>query len=189
MGLLTSSKIHFRSRSASSHECLLGSVVAGGRVTDLLDIHAVTSLLENTGGSERATGPAPAILLTDASSFSRVLMRTYLESAGHRVIEAASCEEALAKLEVESVRAIVAALDLPDPGAATLLGSVRKGAKSQTPVIALNPRADLNGGRGFSDCVFRYDREGMLRSLERLACAINDSGASPMESPGATPKW
>ena len=152
-------------RSASSHECLLGSAVAGGKVTDLLDIHAVTSLLERTGGP----GPASAILLTDASSFSRVLMRTYLESAGHRVIEAASCEEALAKLEVESVLAIVAALDLPDPGAATLLGSVRKGAKSQTPVIALNPRADLNGGRGFSDCVFRYDREGLLRSLERLA--------------------
>jgi two-component system chemotaxis sensor kinase CheA len=177
-------------RKASSHPSLLGSAVAGGKVTDFLDIHAVTQALDKSWSvDELADGKQSTVLLAEGSPFSRGLVRSYLEVAGHRVIEATTCQEALHKIDRDRIHAVVAALDLPDRGAFTLLGSVRRRAVTPPiPVIALTHRKDGSGhheGNAFSDCLFKYDREAMLRSLDRLAQAADSAHLQDQELAGA----
>jgi two-component system chemotaxis sensor kinase CheA len=174
-------------RQKSSRKGLLGSAVVGKRVTDFLDlnqvIHAATqSWFHGTAGP--ASGKR--ILVAEASAFSRGLIRSGLDMAGYRVLEAANLDEATRGLEQEPVDVVVAALDLPPDGSSALLAAMRRRPEWKTiPVLALADSAEQVQARtskpmDFQDCQVKFDREAMLESVARLASALASAGAAPV---------
>ena len=174
-------------RQKSSRKGLLGSAVVGKRVTDFLDLNQVIqaaneSWFQGTGGPESGK----KILVAEASTFSRGLIRSGLDMAGYRVLEAANLDEAIRLLEQQSVDVVVAALDLPSNGSSALLAAMRRRPEwEKIPVLAL---ADLTENlpmsairtAGFQDYQTKFDREAMLESVARLASALASAGESPV---------
>ncbi len=98
---------------------LLGSAVVDEKATDFLDLRAVfeaakQSWYDGEPAEEVSNG---SILLIDQSGFSRGLIRSYLEMAGHNVVEAGGVEEALEKLESGHIDLTIVSANLPGNGA------------------------------------------------------------------------
>jgi len=172
-------------RQKSGRKGLLGSAVVGKRVTDFLDlsqvIHAATETwFQGAGGL--ASGKR--ILVAEASAFSRGLIRSGLDMAGYRVVEAADLDEAIRGLEHQPVDVVVAALDLPPKGSAALLEAMRQRPEWEgIPVLALadspeQVRAPAVRSAGFQDCQAKFDREAMIESVARLASALASAEAA-----------
>lgn len=83
-------------RQKTGRKGLLGSAVIGKRVTDFLDLNeiiqvAAESWFQGVGG--QAGGKR--VLVAEGSAFSRCMIRSGLDMAGYRVLEAANLEDAL----------------------------------------------------------------------------------------------
>lgn len=165
-------------RQKSSRKGLLGSAVISKRVTDFLDlnevIHAATeSWAEGVGGA----GTGKTVLVAEASAFSRGLIRSSLESAGYRVLEAANLEEAIRGLQQQPADVVVAALNLPSKGAESLCAAMRSRPElQQIPVLGLAESAEqINASAtqaaGFHGYQDKFDRRALLESVARLASA------------------
>jgi two-component system chemotaxis sensor kinase CheA len=165
-------------RQRSSRKGLLGSAVISKRVTDFLDlnevIHTATEGWFQGGGG---SGIGKTILVAEASAFSRGLIRSSLDTAGYRVLEAANLDEAIRGMEQQPADVVVAALDLPPKGAASLCAAMRMRPELQRiPVLAL---ADSVGqiksfaaqAATFQGCQDKFDREALLEAVARLASA------------------
>jgi two-component system chemotaxis sensor kinase CheA len=173
-------------RQKSSRKGLLGSAVISKRVTDFLDLNevihmATESWFQSGGGS----GTGKTILVAEASAFSRGLIRSSLDIAGYRVLEAADVDEAIREMKQQAADVVLAALDLPPTGAASLCAALRGQPEwRQIPVLAL---ADSPGqikpssaqAAGFDDCQDKFNREALLESVARLASAHAASEAAP----------
>lgn len=159
-------------RESASCTGLLGSAVVGGRLVDLLDLRFV---LEHGRFGARSTGGGETVLVAEPSEFARGLLRTGLEMAGYRVVEAASAPDALAALEQYPVATLVASLDLDPAGRESLLAAARAGGGR--PLLALASDAGQQAGwnsarEGLEECQRKFDWEAMARSLQRLSAAI-----------------
>ncbi|MGA8730257.1 MAG: chemotaxis protein CheW [Terracidiphilus sp.] len=163
-------------RQKSGRKGLLGSGVVGKRVTDFLDLNQVINAATEAwfqGASGPATGKM--ILVVEASAFSRGLIRSGLDMAGYRVVEAPNEDEAIRALEQQPADVVVTALDLPHDGSAVLLAAMRRRAEwERIPLLALAEsnvqlQAPATKKAGFQDCQAKFDREGMLESVARLA--------------------
>jgi two-component system, chemotaxis family, sensor kinase CheA len=162
-------------RQASDRNGLLGSAVVGKQVTDFLDLNAV---IRATGRSwfEGKNGHAggQTILLADASSFSRAMVRSGLEMAAYVVLEAENLEQAITVLEQQGVDVVLAALDLPPGGGSELLTAMRLRKEwDKIPVVVLassaeQVRAAAAREAGFEDCQPKFDRVLVLESVGRL---------------------
>ncbi len=173
-------------RQKSNRQGLLGSAVVGKRVTDFVDLnYVINSSSENW--SQRTVGSpiGRRILLVEASPFSRGLIRSGLDMAGYRVLEASSGDEAIRALEQQRVDMVIAALDLPADGSDGLLSTMRHRPEwSAIPILALADPAlqtqmDSIRTAGFHDCQTKFDREAMLESLARLGAALTPSELVP----------
>jgi two-component system chemotaxis sensor kinase CheA len=175
-------------RETSQRKGMLGSAVIGGKVTDILDLQTI---LEEVDGhwfgkpqshvSERAT-----VLVAEPSVFTRSIVRSSLEMAGYRVIEAADARQALNELERRTVDAVAASLDLPAAGGFSFLEQMRRMPNlAGIPVVALANRRDelpVSGTHAvqFEDCQVKFDRDAMLGSLSRLFAAVGEAGTQPV---------
>lgn len=167
-------------KTTSDHPDLLGSAVVAQRITDFLDLQAVIQRAE-AGWFEqsRPHNKQATVLVAEDSTLSRSLLRNTLEIAGYHVLEASGASEAVEKLGKHEVDVVVAALDLSDGGASTLFESVKNQANLiKLPIVAL--ATDSDGAQrargtdaGFDDYLTRSDRVSMLRSIEKLAFALN----------------
>ncbi|MGC8795199.1 MAG: chemotaxis protein CheW, partial [Bryobacteraceae bacterium] len=170
-------------RQQSGRAGLLGSAVIGGKVTDIVDLRAV---LEQAGQgwfaaqAARSRGPC-TVLLADGSAFWRGLARCRLEMAGHRVLEAASAQEALARLKQHRVEVVAVALDLPGGAGELVAGMKRDPALAGIPVLALAGLAETPpaGLDSFAACQAKFDHEAVLASIERLAAAVGVPAGDP----------
>jgi two-component system chemotaxis sensor kinase CheA len=173
-------------RQATMRKGLLGSAVIGKRVTDMLDLDAV--IREASGewrreDSEVADGAT--VMLAEGSPFARGILRASLEMAGYRVVEAATSADALDQLARVKVNVVVTALDLPGGGGYEFLEKMRKEPSlAGVPALALADSAgdatDQAAQAGtFQDYLIRGDRDAMLRSIHRLASALNAPPAVP----------
>jgi two-component system chemotaxis sensor kinase CheA len=174
-------------RQKSTRKGLLGSAVVGKRVTDFLDLNQVIyASTENwfQGSGEPVAGKR--ILLAEASAFSRGLIRSGLDMAGYRVLEAANLAEAIRELEQQPVDVVVAALDLPPEGSAALVAAMRRRPDWEAiPVLALADSVEQMEEpavqtAGFQDCRTKFDREAMLESVARLASALALAETAPV---------
>jgi len=166
---------------------LLGSAVVGKRVADFLDLNyvirtAAEDWFQGAGGSAGAKN----VLVAEASAFSRGLIRSGLDMAGYRVLEAANLDEAICGLEQHPVDIVVAALDLPPNGSSALLAAMRRRPEWEgIPILALAESAEQVRARArqpmdFQDCQVKFDREAMLESVARLASALASAEAAPV---------
>jgi len=152
---------------------LLCSAIVGGKVTDFLDLRAVIQAAEQMGlNSQRANAGKPAsVLLVEDQMFSRGLLRSYLEMADYSVVEACDPLEAAVKLADGAFDTAVVSLDLPENGALKVLDQLRHGEKSM-PALALvrndGPRPEVNGHGQFDDYQAKFDRQAIIRSVEKL---------------------
>lgn len=174
-------------RQKSSRKGLLGSAVVGKRVTDFLDLDQVIHAATETwfqGAGVPASGKS--ILVAEASAFSRGLIRSGLDMAGYRVLEAANLDEAIRGLEQQPVDVVVTALNLPPNGSSALLAAMRRRPEWEgIPVLALADSAEQVQARagqpaGFQDCQAKFDREAMLESVARLASALASAEPVPL---------
>jgi two-component system, chemotaxis family, sensor kinase CheA len=162
-------------RQNSGRKGLLGSAVIGKRVTDFLDLNEIIQAASESW-FQGAGGPAAGkrILVADASSFSRGMIRSGLDMAGYSVVEAASLEEAVRELEKQPVAVVVAALDLPFEGSSALLAAMRRRPEwEKIPVLALADSTKMVQSAaarqaGFQDCQAKLDRVLVLESVARL---------------------
>ena len=166
-------------RQRSNRAGLLGSAVVGKRITDFLDLNCVI----NSAGdnwSQGTGGPSSGrrVLLAEPSSFSRGLIRSGLDMAGYRVLEAGNLDDAIRQLEQQPVDLVIAALDLPTDGSSALLAAMRLRPEwSGIPLLALaessaQTQSEAIRSAGFHDCQTKFDREAMLESLARLSAAL-----------------
>src|SRR5580658_1303794 len=174
-------------RQKSSRKGLLGSAVVGKRVTDFVDLKEVIQASTDNwfvAAGDLANGKS--ILVAEASAFSRGLIRSGLEMAGYRVIEAANLDEATRVLGRQPVDAVVAALDLPPGGTPDLLAAMRRRPEwARIPILSLadsldQVRAQNGAPIEFQDCQMKFDREAMLTSLTRLASALDCPEMAPV---------
>jgi two-component system chemotaxis sensor kinase CheA len=174
-------------RQKTSRQGLLGSAVVGKQVADFLDLNqvihaAAADWFQGTSGS--ANGKR--ILVADRSAFSRGLIRSGLDMAGYRVLEAANLDEVIRGLEQQPVDLVVTALDLPPNGSPALLAAMRRRPEWQTiPVLALadsaqQAQAQAGQAAGFQNCQAKFDREAMLESVARLAAALDSAETAPV---------
>lgn len=165
-------------RQKTARKGLLGSAVVGKLVADFLDLNQVLRAAANwtEGGNGRCSGKR--VLVADGSAFSRGLIRSGLDMAGYRVVEAANLEETIRNLEQQRIDVVVAALDLPPGGSSALLAALRRRPEWEgIPVLALadseeQAHATSASSAGFHDCQTKFDREAMLESVSRLAAAL-----------------
>jgi two-component system chemotaxis sensor kinase CheA len=173
------------SQQKSSCKGLLCSAVVGKHVADFLDlgqvIRAADSLwFQRANGTDRCK----RVLVAEASSFARKLIRSGLEMGGYEVMEAADLEEALRRLKQEEVNVVAASLDLPPSGGSALVEAMQRRPEWKSiPVLALADAADRSRVRegdtgGFRDCQAKFDREAMLESVARLASALASAEAA-----------
>jgi two-component system chemotaxis sensor kinase CheA len=171
-------------RHNSGRRGLLGSAVVGKRVTDILDLDAVIAAASQEWTRQDVSSvDGVTVLLAEGSAFSRSLLRSSLEMAGCRVVEASSSAEALTRLECTRVNVVIADPDLP--GGAQFLEKLRREpALSQIPVLALagssQQASELATHPGlFQEFLVRGDRDAMLRSIYRLAAALESPPPVP----------
>jgi two-component system chemotaxis sensor kinase CheA len=166
-------------RQKTSRKGLLGSAVVGKQVADFLDLNEVIRVaaadwFHGTGGP--ANGKS--ILVAESSAFSRGLIRSGLDMAGYRVLEAANLGEVIRGLEQHPVDVIVTALDLPPNGSSAVLAALRGRPEWRgIPILALadSPeqiRERAGQSTDFQDCQVKFDRDAMLESVARLASAL-----------------
>jgi len=174
-------------RQKSSRKGLLGSGVVGKVVADFLDLnHVIQTAAKDWFQVTDGFASGKRILLAEASSFSRGLIRSGLDMSGYRVLEAANLDEAIRGLEQQTVDVVVTALDLPPDGSSALLAAMQLRPDWEgIPVLALADSVEqvqAGAGRvaGFRDCQAKFDREGMLESVARLASALAAAGTSPV---------
>lgn len=159
---------------------LLGSAVVGGKVTDFIDLPRVVESAGEDVFSSRKAGGRLRVLVADPSAFGRSMVRTYVEMAGHSVVEASNAAELVDRAGHGAVHAVLASADLPVTEIRLRLGA--GASTANLPLIVLgSDQADLallkavEGSPVFDDFQLKYDREAMLRSLERLAAAVAPS--------------
>ena len=146
---------------------LLGSAVIGGKITDLLDLHA---LVEAAGGNwlERPAGLG-RVLLLDPSATAREMLSEYLEFAGYEVLRAAGVAEAMPLLEMAPVDMILAATEMGKGSQAAELASLRSASnRAQLPMVGLVDRREQAGAGSdfaFDALMVRCDRAALLDGM------------------------
>jgi two-component system chemotaxis sensor kinase CheA len=161
-------------RKSSEAFGLMGSAVVGQKVTDFVDLHEI---IANSGEKwvvgHSAVPGGSTVMVLEKSAFARAHLRSSLEMAGYRVVEASGFQDAVDKLLREKVSIIAATADFseviqhvkrnPKLNHVRLLGLLAEGAD---PVK--HPASEL-----FEDSQMKFDRKAMLHSLERLAEAVD----------------
>jgi two-component system chemotaxis sensor kinase CheA len=185
--ILDVAEVAVTARQKTTRKGLLGSGVVGKHVADFLDLNyvirsAAADWFGDTGGS--ANGKR--ILVAESSAFSRGLIRSGLDMAGYRVVEAANLEEVIRGLEQHAVDVVVTALDLPSNGSSTVLAAMRRRPEWQgIPILTLaDSAAQIHERAGqqtdFEECQMKFDREAMLESVARLASAVASTETAPV---------
>jgi len=154
----------------------MGSAVVEQKVTDFVDLHEI---IGNSGekwssGAKTQAGAA-TVLVVEQSSFARAHLRSSLEMAGYRVLEATGMQDAIDKLSREKVRILATSVDF-----SALAQHVKGSPKlAHIPVLGLladsSQRAKSADMHLFEDFQMKFDRKAMLSSLERLAAAVEQS--------------
>jgi len=174
-------------RQKSGRKGLLGSAVVSKRVTDFLDLnHVLHAAAEDWFQGPGGPASGKRVLVAEASAFSRGLIRSGLDMAGYRVLEAANLDEAIRGLEQHAVDVVVMALDLPPDGSSALSEAMRRRPEWQgIPILALADSAEQVRARAgqpadFQDCQVKSDQEAMLESVTRLASALALAETAPV---------
>ncbi|MBI1824169.1 MAG: chemotaxis protein CheW [Nitrospirae bacterium] len=156
---------------------IIGSVVVGGKTTELLDVFQILDKLHPEWFKDHLKNRENmeySILHVDDSLFFRRMVKPHLEMWGYRVAWAANPVEALNFMETNKIDLIITDIEMPEMTGFELAGRVTGNPKLRDiPIVALsalNSESDFEKGRtsGFSDFLIKYDREALLATLQRI---------------------
>ena len=160
---------------------IFGSAIIAGSATDIIDTgfylskaHGDWFRRDNRSHSDDADGDGKSrVLLVDDSAFFRNLLAPMLSLAGYSVTAVESATEALELCQSgHDFDIIVSDIEMPEMDGFEFASAVRAGGSwSEKPLVALSSRStdqDLARGRevGFTDYVAKFDRDGLLQTLE-----------------------
>jgi len=162
-------------RRSSPAPGLLGSAVIGGKITDLLDLHAVVDRCgENWLKPHMTEGTGHNVLLLDPNLPSRDMISEYLSAFGYEVISASSIFDALPKMRKVPIDLVIATVASRGDGGQDTLRAIRRDKQfEQTPVLALLEHEDQmrqqnSGALSFDARLVRSDRGQLLESVATL---------------------
>ena len=163
---------------------LLGSAVIGGKITDLLDLHALVRSLGDDwltfprGGS---TG-RPRVMLIDKSFAARELLGEFLTASGFEVAQVATVAEAATRLRQQpDYRALLVSTRSSDADKVGLIEHLRdEHVLDKMPVVEL-----LDGPQQvYKDCPFAAQvvRSDCAELLEVLSRLLSSQGVTEVTS-------
>ena len=167
---------HVTVRKSSDTFGLMGSAVVGQKVTDFVDLHEIIGNSgEKWAAGQKGTAGGATVMVVEKSAFARAHLRSSLEMAGYRVVEAAGFQEAVDKLSREKVRILAVSPELPE-----LAQHVKGNPKlAHIRLLGLLPEGGTRGKALntdlFEELQMKFDRKAMLSSLERLAEVVEQS--------------
>jgi len=143
---------HVSVKRASTQHGLVGSAVVGQKVTDFIDLRAVLdSSGERLFGDGRIGLSKMVVMVVGPSALERGLVRSYVEMADCKVIEASSIEEVVDRSQRQHMDAVIAG------------ESLSFGIRSQMPDMQL----------------FEFgDRDSMIRSIQSLATVVAERASA-----------
>lgn len=153
---------------------LLGSAVIGGKITDLLDLHAVVS----AGGgnwlnSDDIGSQGHTILLLDSCLPAREMIAEYLGASGFDVTSANSVGDAMPRIRQVTFDIVIAAVPEGRSGFDTLKALRKDKQFDRTPILGLvdHPEqldAYVPDGLSYDARIMRSNREDLLASISAL---------------------
>ena len=153
---------------------LLGSAVIGGKITDLLDLHAVVG----AGGgnwlnSEDIGSKGHTILLLDSCLPAREMIAEYLGASGFDVTSANSVGDAMPRIRQSSFDIVIAAVPEGRSGFDTLKALRRDKQFDRTPILGLvdHPEqldAYVPDGLSYDARIMRSNRDELIASISSL---------------------
>lgn len=168
-------------KTASTRKGLLGCGIVGNKMVDFLDLQAILTITESRDARHAAAemGMVSTVLVADESTLTRSSMRSDLEFAGYRVLEASNLEESLQRLDGNPVDVIAIDVSLPGGGIRGLLSRLgKRGASPRPAVVGLASTSRQLKAKWVMDelgeCQLKRDRESVMDSISRLAAAVDD---------------
>jgi two-component system chemotaxis sensor kinase CheA len=164
---------------------IFGSAIISGHATDIIDTgyylgQAYGDWFDHKRGRHIGRGDAgrQKVLLVDDSAFFRNLLAPMLTVAGYSVTAVESATKALTMREDGAdFDLIISDIEMPDMDGFQFAESLRSGGNwAEKPIIALSSHsapADIARGRnaGFTDYVAKFDRDGLLQTLQDTLAA------------------
>jgi two-component system, chemotaxis family, sensor kinase CheA len=160
---------------------VLGSAIIGGRATDIIDIaHYLPFEMDGSDKLEQSQSQ-PTVLIVDGSGFFRAMLAPVIKAAGYKVAIASDAASAIR--EMQSCKANAVIIDLETASVAGFdLASQLNSAKFEHDVhmIGLANRAGNQmiakaRSAGFVDLVGKFDRQGLIASLNDLFNLKNEA--------------
>ncbi len=164
-------------RRSSPAPGLLGSAVIGGKITDLLDLHAVVDRCGENWLKPVAGGSGRNLLLLDPSVPSREMISEYLCAFGYEVISAGSVLDALPKMRKVPIDLVITTVESRGDGGFDTLRAIRRDKQFENvPVLGLMEHEDqmrqqIAGGFTFDAQLVRSNRGQLLESVAALVRA------------------
>lgn len=160
-------------RRESSEPNLLGSALIGGKITDLIDLHAIVQSAGENWLDPKRDRPSllPRLLLVDPSPVAREMIGGLLECSGYEVFQAATLVEASSKNKQRPFDMLVVANGLAEADKSELDGTLLlNGSRARVPLVELLDRADQAStlGQLASVQVVRSERSTLLKTLAAL---------------------
>ncbi|MFI5303794.1 MAG: chemotaxis protein CheW [Nitrospiria bacterium] len=156
---------------------IIGSVVIGGKTTELLDVFQLLDKIHPEwfkDNSKKKGEMEYNLLHVDDSNFFRRMIKPHLEMWGYKVFWASNPVQALKMMEDNKIDLVISDIEMPEMSGFELASQISADPKLKNiPILALstlNSEADFEKGRkvGFSDFLIKYDREALLSSIHRI---------------------
>jgi two-component system chemotaxis sensor kinase CheA len=158
---------------------MFGSAIIGGHATDIVDTgyylsQAYGDWFDHKRNQRNGSDAGKSkVLLVDDSAFFRNLLAPMLTVAGYSVTAVESASKALSMRETGvEFDLIISDIEMPEMDGFEFAENLRSGGNwSDKPIIALSSHsapADMARGRqvGFTDYVAKFDRDGLLQTLQ-----------------------
>lgn len=170
----------------SKQEQFLGSMVIGGKTTDVVDVGYI--LKEISGDvSELANRVSRVkdieLLLVEDSEFWRNLIEPLLRSVGYRVTSVPQGVAALELLQTKRFDIVVSDIEMPEMDGFQLAVNIRKDPRFHTlPIVAFTSTANEQFKKraehcGMQDMIIKTDREALLRAIAEQLAAMKQEAA------------
>jgi two-component system chemotaxis sensor kinase CheA len=165
---------------------VLGSVVLGGRATEMIDLaHYLPQAFPDWLHSQR---PAPAlkrtraVLIVEQSAFLREMLAPVIQAAGFHPVCCANVAEARAALQAHpSLDAVIVDVEHAASGGLAVIEAVRADKRHRDALIlglASAPHAGLvtaSHAAGVGDLIAKFDRHSLLAALSAAAHQDRDA--------------